>query len=95
MTESEEKSKFVWTWTIWSWVCVGIGVAVFFMALTSGAPLWIGVVIGAAIAVIGGVAFGFVPRNKPAPGIHGDGTLPPGAARRQAKMAQERRRSGK
>lgn len=94
MSETEGKSKFIWTWTIWSWICVGIGVAVFFMALTGGAPLWIGIALGAAIAVIGGIAFGFVPRDKPKPGIHGSGTLPPGAARRQRKAEQERRRSG-
>ena len=58
----EEPSKYIWRWTQWSWVCVGLAVLIVVMGITGGgAPTpWI---IGAiAVAVIGGVGFGFVPR---------------------------------
>lgn len=58
----EEPSKYIWRWTTWSWVCVGIGALIVVMGLTSGgsvAPWIVGAVL---VAVIGGIAFGFVPR---------------------------------
>jgi len=69
MDEFREKpSKYIWRWTTWSWVCVGVAALIVVMGLTSGgsvAPWIVGAIL---VAVVGGVAFGFVPRaslNQP------------------------------
>lgn len=64
----EQPSKYIWRWTQWSWVCVGLGVLIAILGLTAGgsaAPWLVGAVL---VAVLGGFAFGFVPRaalNQP------------------------------
>ena len=85
----EEPSKYIWRWSAWSWVCVGVAVLIVVMGLTGGGTMtpWI---IGALVfAVVGGVAFGFVPRaslsHKPQP-------MTPGAKRKaEAKGSNVRR----
>ena len=57
-----EPPECVWRWTTWSWVCVGLAVMIALMGVSSymSPTPWI---IGAiAVAVIGGIGFGFVPR---------------------------------
>ncbi|HJC59563.1 MAG TPA: hypothetical protein H9755_04410 [Candidatus Dietzia intestinigallinarum] len=91
----EEPSKYVWRWTTWSWVCVGLAVMIALMGVTSymSPTPWI---IGAiAVAVIGGIGFGFVPRaslNQPRR------AMTPGARRKaaaaRAKAAEKGDREG-
>lgn len=78
----EEPSKYIWRWTQWSWVCVGVGVLIVLMGVTSGGSVIPWVIGGLAMAVIGGVAFGFVPRaslNQP------KRPMTPGARRKSAR----------
>lgn len=58
----EEPSKYVWRWTVWSWACVGLAVLIVLMGLTSYMSLTPWIIGAIAVAVIGGVGFGFVPR---------------------------------
>lgn len=58
----EEPSKYVWRWTVWSWVCVGLAVMIVLMGVTSYMSLTPWIIGAIAVAVIGGVGFGFVPR---------------------------------
>ena len=58
----DEPSKYIWRWTTWSWVCVGLGVLIAAMGLTSGGSVLPWIVGGVLVALVGGVAFGFVPR---------------------------------
>lgn len=58
----EEPSKYIWRWTIWSWVCVGVAALIVMMGVTSGGSLTPWIFGAIAMAVVGGVAFGFVPR---------------------------------
>lgn len=58
----EEPSKYVWRWTTWSWVCVGLAVMIVLMGVTSYMPITPWIIGAIAVAVIGGVGFGFVPR---------------------------------
>ncbi|MBB1025710.1 MULTISPECIES: hypothetical protein [unclassified Dietzia] len=58
----EEPSKYIWRWTIWSWVCVGIAALIVAMGLTGGGSLTPWIFGALAVAVVGGVGFGFVPR---------------------------------
>lgn len=58
----EEPSKYIWRWTIWSWVCVGVAALIVMMGVTSGGSLTPWIFGAIAVAVVGGVAFGFVPR---------------------------------
>ena len=58
----EEPSKYIWRWTQWSWVCVGVAVLIVMMGITSGGSITPWIIGAIAVAVIGGVAFGFVPR---------------------------------
>lgn len=98
MSASGGQSKIVWKWNQWSTVLVAVGVLVFLLVLTANGPLWLGLMLGLAVAIIGGVGFGFVPRNPPAAKIHGTGSIP-GAARRAARArkakAAEAKRSAK
>ena len=81
--------------TTWSWVCVGLAVMIALMGVTSymSPTPWI---IGAiAVAVIGGIGFGFVPRaslNQPRR------AMTPGARRKaaaaRAKAAEKGDREG-
>ena len=64
----EEPSTYIWRWTTWSWVCVGLAVLIVLMGVTSGSPLTLWIIGAIAVAVIGGVGFGFIPRaslNQP------------------------------
>lgn len=88
MTRPEEPSKYTWRWTIWSTVFLGVGVVVFFMGVTAGAPLWVSIVLGLAVAILGGIGMGIVPRNPPKPGIHGKGSMP-GGSRKQSKAPRK------
>lgn len=58
----EEPSKYIWRWTQWSWVCVGLAALIVVMGITGGGTLTPWIIGAIAVAVIGGVAFGFVPR---------------------------------
>ena len=58
----EEPSNYIWRWTQWSWVCVGVAVLIVMMGITSGGSITPWIIGAIAVAVIGGVAFGFVPR---------------------------------
>ena len=82
MDESkEEPSKYVWRWTVWSWVCVGLAVMIVLMGVTSYMSLTPWIIGAIAVAVIGGVGFGFVPRaslNQP------KRAMTPGARRKAA-----------
>lgn len=84
MSSSDGQSQYVWRWNQWSWVLVAVGILVFLLVFTANGPLWLGALLGGVVAVVGGVAFSFVPRNRPAPKLHGPGTIP-GAARRAAR----------
>lgn len=83
----EEPSKYVWRWTVWSWVCVGLAVLIVLMGITSDmSPIpWI---IGAvAVAVVGGIGFGFVPRaslNQPRRPMTSSARRKSAAAKRQS-----------
>ena len=90
----EEPSKYVWRWTVWSWVCVGLAVLIVMMGLTSGGSPTPWIIGAIAVAAIGGVAFGFVPRaslNQP------KRAMTPGARRKQAaaKAKSEGKATGK
>lgn len=77
----EEPSKYVWRWTVWSWVCVGLAVMIVLMGVTSYMSLTPWIIGAIAVAVIGGVGFGFVPRaslNQP------KRAMTPGARRKAA-----------
>ena len=79
----EEPSKYIWRWTQWSGVCVGVAVLIVAMGLTGGGspvPWIIGAIV---VAVVGGVAFGFVPRASL------------GQARRPMTPAARRKAAGK
>ena len=87
----EEPSKYVWRWTKWSWVCVGLGVLIVLMGVTSYMSVVPWIIGGIAMAVIGGVAFGFVPRaslNQPKRPMTA-------GARRKAAQAQAQARAQK
>ena len=58
----EEPSAYIWRWTVWSWVCVGIAVLIVLMGVTAKGSVTPWVFGAIAVAVIGGVGFGFVPR---------------------------------
>lgn len=58
----EEPSKYLWRWTTWSWTCVGLAVLIVVMGLTSGGSLTPWIIGAVAVAVVGGIAFGFIPR---------------------------------
>ena len=58
----EEPSKYIWRWTQWSWVAVGLAVLIVLMGVTGGGSITPWIIGAIAVAVIGGVAFGFVPR---------------------------------
>ncbi|MDX2356256.1 hypothetical protein [Dietzia sp. PP-33] len=60
----EEPSKYIWRWTIWSWVCVGVAALIVLLGLTGGGSPTPWIIGAIAVAVIGGVAFGFVPRES-------------------------------
>ena len=80
----EEPSKYVWRWTAWSWVCVGLAVMIVLMGVTSYMSLTPWIIGAIAVAVIGGVGFGFVPRaslNQP------KRAMTPGARRKAAAAA--------
>ena len=63
MDEFREKpSKYVWRWTTWSWVCVGLAVMIVLMGVTSYMSITPWIIGAIAVAVIGGIGFGFVPR---------------------------------
>lgn len=77
----EEPSKYVWRWTVWSWVCVGLAVMIVLMGVTSDSSPTPWIIGAIAVAVIGGIAFGFVPRaslNQP------KRAMTPGARRKAA-----------
>ena len=77
----EEPSKYVWRWTIWSWVCVGLAVMIVLMGAATYMSIVPWVIAAVAVAVIGGVGFGFVPRaslNQP------KRAMTPGARRKAA-----------
>lgn len=64
----DEPSRYFWRWTQWSWVCVGVAVLIVLMGITGGGSVTPWIIGAIAVAVIGGVAFGFVPRaslNQP------------------------------
>ncbi|MFS4490965.1 hypothetical protein [Dietzia kunjamensis] len=64
----DEPSKYFWRWTQWSWVSVGVAVLIVLMGITGGGSVTPWIIGAIAVAVIGGVAFGFVPRaslNQP------------------------------
>lgn len=59
----DDESKYYFKWGAMSWVCVAIGAA--FLVLFSTfdtAPLAIGYVGGALIAIVGGIAFALQPK---------------------------------
>ena len=58
----EEPSKYIWRWTQRSWVCVGLAALIVGMGITGGGALTPWIFGAIAVAVVGGVAFGFVPR---------------------------------
>ena len=58
----DEPSRYFWRWTQWSWVCVGVAVLIVLMGITGGGSVTPWIIGAIAVAVIGGVAFGFVPR---------------------------------
>ncbi|WP_333619084.1 hypothetical protein [Dietzia sp.] len=76
MTRPEEPSKYIWKWTPISTLCLGVGVLVFLLGLTGGLSVLWSIVIGVVVGLGGAIAFGFVPRNPPKPGIHGPGSMP-------------------
>lgn len=64
----EAPSTYIWRWNVWSWICVGLAVLIVMMGITSGSSLTFWIIGAIAVAVIGGVGFGFVPRaslNQP------------------------------
>ena len=64
----DEPSRYFWRWTQWSWVCVGVAVLIVLMGITGGGSVTPWIIGAIAVAVSGGVAFGFVPRaslNQP------------------------------
>ena len=64
----DEPSRYFWRWTQWSWVCVGVAVLIVLMGITGGGSVTPWIIGAIAVAVIRGVAFGFVPRaslNQP------------------------------
>ena len=64
----DEPSRYFWRWTQWSWVCVGVAVLIVLMGINGGGSVTPWIIGAIAVAVIGGVAFGFVPRaslNQP------------------------------
>lgn len=78
----EEPSKYIWRWTQWSWVCVGVAVLIVMMGITSGGSITPWIIGAIAVAVIGGVAFGFVPRASLAQPRR---PMTPGAKRKAAR----------
>ncbi len=79
----EEPSKYLWRWTTYSWVCVGVGVLIALLGVTSGGSVTPWLVFGVLVALIGGIAFGFVPRASL------------GQEKRQMTNKPERKNSGK
>ena len=60
----DEPSKYFWRWTQWSWVSVGVAVLIVLMGITGGGSVTPWIIGAIAVAVIGGVAFGFVPARR-------------------------------
>ncbi|GAA3510330.1 hypothetical protein GCM10022294_21170 [Dietzia aurantiaca] len=83
----EEPSKYVWRWTVWSWVCVGLAVLIVLMGITSYMSLTPWIIGAIAVAVIGGIGFGFVPRaslNQPRRPMTSSARRKAAAAKRQS-----------